>query len=109
MGDRANVLVKDGDSKVYLYTHWDGTDLPNTVKAALVRGVSRWDDGPYLARIIFCEMVNGVEMETVGYGISSVVGDGAGRVIELDVPAGEVRWNGNTASFSHFVTLNPRW
>ena len=38
MGDRGNIIVKDGDSTVYLYTHWSGSRLNETLKQALIRG-----------------------------------------------------------------------
>jgi len=86
MGDRANVLVIDGESRVYLYTHWAGTELPGVVRDALARRL-RWSDGPYLTRMIFGQMVgpNGGVMGETGYGISSVVGDGDNRVVVVDV------------------------
>ncbi len=84
MGDRANVYVHDGDEPgVYLYTHWAGTELPMTVRTALHRGDSRWTDAPYLARIIFCQMIDGTEGLT-GYGISAAVGDGDDRIVDVD-------------------------
>ncbi len=72
MGDRANIILEeDGKNAViYLYTHWAGTELPETLQNALIRGKSRWDDPPYLGRIIFCEMVKGNEMDLTGYGMS---------------------------------------
>ena len=85
MGDRANVLVTDGESRVYLYTHWAGTELPGVVRDALARR-ERWNDGPYLTRIIFGQMVGTADvMGETGYGISSVVGDGDNRIIVVDV------------------------
>jgi hypothetical protein len=87
MGDRANVYVKDYDSSepgVFLYTHWDGSELPETVRVALARE-ERWDDPPYLARIVFCEMIRGDRWDnTTGYGISAVLGDGGRRIVVLD-------------------------
>lgn len=85
MGDRANVYIQE-DSKtgVYLYTHWAGSELPETVRAALVRGEGRWNDNAYLARIVFCEMVKGNEMETTSYGISSRLQDNEYPIIVLD-------------------------
>jgi hypothetical protein len=110
MGDRANVLVRYGNSKVYLYTHWDGTDLPKTVKKALKRGESRWNDGQYLARIIFSEMIKGSVLDLTGYGISSEVGDGDNRIVEVDVNAGVVRWDGKSCTFRAFIELEePEW
>jgi hypothetical protein len=78
MGDRANIIVKDAGSTVYLYSHWCGSSLPSIVHAALKRAPNRWDDGPYLARVLFCELLKqsgGLDGET-GAGISSMLGDG---------------------------------
>lgn len=89
MGDRGNIIVKDGDSTVYLYTHWSGSDLPETVKSALQRGKDRWTDGQYLARILFCEMIGG-DNSTTGFGISSTFCDG-GTDITVNVDDQTVR------------------
>lgn len=73
MGNRVSILVKDNVEQVCLYSHWNGTDMPETVRKALVRGESRWDHLSYLARIIFCEMVPASEWEdTLSFGISTV-------------------------------------
>jgi hypothetical protein len=89
MGDRGNIIIKDADSTVYLYTHWTGSDLPNVLRNSLKRAKTandnRWDDGPYLARIIFWDMIKDQHPEeTRGFGISSVEGDG-GTNITVDV------------------------
>lgn len=86
MGDRANVFVKTGKDGVYLYTHWNGTELPATLQAALngPTGRSRWSDEAYLARIIFCSMVKGQEDEATGFGIATYTPDGDDRVLEVD-------------------------
>ncbi len=110
MGDRANVEIKDkdSDSVVYLYTHWDGTELPKTVQKALARKL-RWDDSYYLARIVFCEMIKGRIKSETGFGISSVVGDGDDRIITLENC--EVRINdGLSYTFKDYLNLkNPSW
>lgn len=85
MGDRANVYVHHGDRPgVYLYTHWGGTGLPQTVLRALEKVSGLWDDDQYLARVIFCEMVKDDIGGTTGYGISAEVGDGADRIVDVD-------------------------
>lgn len=71
MGDRRNVIVKQDDRGVALYTHWHGTQLPEIVRAAMIRGRNRWTDSAYLARIIFSEMIKDAVMDEIGYGISS--------------------------------------
>ena len=78
MGDRGLVNVAEGqdDVGVFLYTHWKGTKLPLVVKNVLKKQ-TRWDDQPYLARMIFCRMLRndgtseGNIDDSTGYGISN--------------------------------------
>lgn len=97
MGDRANVYVHEGDRPgVYLYTHWEGTDLPKVVKNALARGKERWHDTAYLTRIIFSDMVAGDLESLTGFGISIEETDGEGRLIDIDTLRQQVTvigWN----------------
>ena len=95
MGDRGQVSVKGAD--VFFYDHWKCSRLAETVRAALVRAAGRLDP-EYLARIVFCEMVRGEELETTGYGISAGPFGDTWRTVEItppDVdqahPAGRVR------------------
>lgn len=83
MGNRANVYVHDGEAPgVYLYTHDGADELVDTVRAALSRK-QRWDDDPYLARIIFNAMTKGYEDGDTGFGISAYE-IGAKYVIDVD-------------------------
>ena len=77
--------MKQGTGQVCLYTHWAGTALPQTLRAALIRGKGRWDDDPYLTRIIFCEMIQHCVLDDTGYGISPEIGDGDNQVLRVDV------------------------
>lgn len=82
MGDRRSILVHTGNgAEVVLYSHWSGSELPTTLARALQRGRSRWDDAPYLTRMIFSQMlaefnpedlIAGVMGET-DFGIEAVV------------------------------------
>jgi len=109
MGDRANVQVIDNDSNVFLYTHWNGTELPEIVKSAMVKGKERWEDGPYLTRVIFQEMIHG-DNGITGYGISSVIGDGEDRVIVLSIGKQTAWISGKAYSFDELIKLeNPEW
>lgn len=87
MGDRANVFVreklKDGVVGVYLYTHWAGRELAQTVHNALTKKW-RWDDSPYLTRIIFDEMTKDDHGGETGYGISATMGDNGHKIIVVD-------------------------
>jgi hypothetical protein len=85
MGNRANVYLHHGhELGVYLYTHWAGDDLPETVRTALDRGEARWTDNQYLARIVFDEMLGDRHGEETGFGISAVLCDGARRIVDVD-------------------------
>src|SRR5437870_4424068 len=92
MGDRANVAIlrytgeENGiPDAVVLYTHWGGTVLPIDVQTALKRKV-RWTDPSYLARIVFCTMLDGAELEGEnGYGITvNALDDNNHPVLVLD-------------------------
>jgi len=104
MGDRGEVQVGD----VYLYTHWDADRLPEIVKAAMVRGRKVWDDGEYLARVIFCEMIKDEVMGLSGNGISTQPFDAWRRIyINTDERSIIIRDNGKfviNMSFEDYVT-----
>lgn len=109
MGDRANIAVKDswGDGTVYLYGHWSGSTLPDTLQTAL-RKKWRWDDSAYLARIIFEQMIDQQEargLET-GFGLSATVGDGDDRVLFLDCDKQTITRNERTWTFEEYCDLS---
>lgn len=81
MGDRGQVYIKD--EKVYLYTHWDATNLPQIVNRAIAKKW-RWDDPEYLARIIFDEMVGKNQGGETGYGITTHMHGDIWRLVEVD-------------------------
>lgn len=88
MGDRANVYIHEGNSPgVYLYTHWDGTELPQIVQSSLLtrRAISRSTDIAYLTRIIFEDMIKDNLGGETGYGVSAEVQDGDDRIVDINV------------------------
>jgi hypothetical protein len=103
MGDRANILVKadDKDNGVYLYSHWSGSRLPKILGAALGRRL-RWNDTPYLTRIIFDQMVGENQGGEIGFGISSFPGDGMSRVLIVNCEKNSVKEaNMDSPSYPH--------
>ena len=104
MGDRGNILIKESKGgEIYFYSHWAGSMLAETAKAALIRGRGRWDDEQYLSRIIFSEMIKDELLETTGYGISTYQGDGHVALI-VDIAKQQVTTeNGETLSFEKFT------
>ncbi|NTF16889.1 hypothetical protein G6L37_00420 [Agrobacterium rubi] len=103
MGDRANIQIREGSNSVYLYTHWHGSETPAMLHRALHRGRERWTHPDYLARIIFCEMVRGNEMDLTGFGISSTE-MGASKHILVDTNAQTVTIDsGEPTSFEDYL------
>ena len=111
MGDRAQVHIVANKNKqynhdVWLYTHWRGTGLPETVAYAISRG-ERWTDAEYLTRIIFSEMIKEEVDSELGYGIGNHQHGDVYRVITVDVDEQEVTIDGwsevpDTYSFAEF-------
>lgn len=101
MGDRAQVKVVLENKSIYLYTHWDGSELENIVISALKRGSDRLDDPEYLARIIFSEMIKDDIMGSTGYGIGNHQHGDVHRVVIVDCDNQIlIDFNGKKYSFS---------
>ena len=90
MGDRANIVIQDGEDEVWLYTHWDGYRYEDALRDALAKRW-RWDDAPYLARIIFEELIKGNEGTETGFGISTRMCDNEHPILVVDTDSQEVR------------------
>jgi hypothetical protein len=95
MGNRANVYVRESAEEpgVYLYTHWDGDNLPFMVQRALKKHW-RWDDVSYLTRIIFCQIVKDTDdLEgELNLGISTQIPDNEHLIIVVDCKSQTVRF-----------------
>lgn len=89
MGDRGNIVIRQSKDTnrgdVWFYSHWGGYGLKSVVQRALTRR-ERWEDETYLARIVFCELVKGIESEPTGIGISTRIGDNEHDIVVVDVP-----------------------
>lgn len=88
MGDRGNIVIRqDGTNAndVWFYTHWSGSEIGETVKAALARKL-RWEDPSYLARIVFDELTKGRQGDETGFGISCQLQDNEHPIVVVDVP-----------------------
>jgi hypothetical protein len=83
MGNRSNIVIKQHDgSRVWLYGHWMGEDSINVVRDVLAQR-ERWNDAPYLARMLFTKMTAG-DTGSTGFGISTYMNDNENPVIVLD-------------------------
>jgi hypothetical protein len=118
MGDRGNIVIRQGEHPpVVLYTHWSGYALPGTLGAALAKR-QRWDDNPYLARIIFDTLTAGQQGQETGFGITTYLADNQYPILEVDPDTETVRvwrepeWLLQTEperrfTFEEFVALGP--
>ena len=99
MGDRGNLILHyEEGNKIYFYTHWSGSALPKILKKALKRGKDRWNDEPYLSRILFCEMVKDDISGNTGFGISPYQGDGG-----VDLEKQTVTYKEETKTFEEYI------
>ena len=125
MGDRANIAIVQhpGDKSrkpqfLYFYTHWAGTEMPEDLQTALKRGKERWDDEPYLARIIFCALLRGPKdlEETTGLAITTYITDNEYPLLVVDVekqtvsaaPANAPTEPFKTVSFEQYCALDEK-
>lgn len=116
MGDRANIIIEKDDlcfpAPVFFYGHWIGSELKSVLQTALERGRTRWDDPAYLARIIFNQMTKGVEMEQIGFGISTSIGDGDHNCLFVNMAKKSIRAGSYPSegdgqwTFEEFVALD---
>ena len=129
MADRGNIELnfnslgrspcreQTGFSSIFLYTQSVGSSvceiLANALERALVgkkpgeRGI-RWDDPPYLARIIFSEMLlaHGGESaleETTGLGISPYETDNENEIPTVMLALQEIVYAGERYSYRAFI------
>lgn len=110
MGDRGNIVIQDSSGRrVYLYTHWRGSDIPELAKEAL-RKRWRWDDPAYLARIVFDVMTEGQHDQEAGFGISAKIEDNENPILVIDCGNAEVFYEdgngvrqGAPVSFEDFI------
>ena len=88
MGDRSNIVVKQGEERVYLYGHWAGFGgAVKAVMTGLARAPGRWTDAPYLTRILFDDF-RGDNREATGFGIWPSLGDNEHPLVVVDLDTG---------------------
>lgn len=101
MGDRGNIKIGD----IYLYTHFGGSEILSDLHTALSHRW-RWNNEPYLTRIIFEEMRGKTPDPETGLGISTIVCDNEHDILEVDC---ENQWvinetSGRAISFGGFIS-----
>lgn len=105
MSTNGQVILHGEDFRhpVVFYQHSDAYNLGRTLADALARGNERWEDGPYLARIIFSEMIKDYVLEETGYGISTNQMNCGRYTWNVYVDKMEIENDGDTWTFPAFV------
>ena len=84
MGARSNIVIQESNgNRIYLYGHWMGEDSINVVAEVLSQR-ERWNDEPYLARMLFEKMIQGNVDSSTGFGISTYMCDNEYPIIVLE-------------------------
>lgn len=105
MGDRGNVYITNtategytapeflaGARGIYVYSHWDGSELPTMVRDALKAGKGRWGDDEYLTRIIIDQITKSGRDQETGYGVGLTMLDNSYPITIVDLGAQRVAW-----------------
>ena len=111
MGDRRNIkIIENEGGTLYLYSHWGGSELHENLQAALSAGKNRWDDEPYLSRIILSYVVGDSWKEETGWGLSTYRTDHDYPDLEVNMKAQTVSVGGEGSgawwSFATFADLD---
>lgn len=113
MGDRGNlaVLQEGGKDQVWLYTHWCGASLPGLLQDGLTAGRARWEDEPYLTKMLFGFIVEPSEwQQETGFGVSCRLQDHEWPVLVVDIANQRVFTIevGDLESFKVPLNYNPK-
>jgi hypothetical protein len=82
VGARSNIVVQDGEDRVWLYGHWMSCQAVEHAANGLRSG--RFDDPQYLASVIFQSMLDSEGAEGHGYGISARRYDNQFPILVID-------------------------
>jgi hypothetical protein len=105
MGDRANFGFRQEDgSIIFLYGHWAGEGMLNTLATAIHKARPRWTDESYATRICISQIIGNEWNEETGWGISTTFGDNEHSVPIVNwqdqaVSLYEADWNTTNADF----------
>ena len=111
MGDRANIVLKDGDTAVYLYTHWNGYRIEAIAAAGLRAAISagRVTDTAYGGRIVTgVFLAEHADDPYLGAGISAQLQDGRDHMVVIDFATQQVTYGRpHSVSITEFVQRFP--
>jgi hypothetical protein len=105
MGDRANFGFRQTDgSIIFLYGHWAGEGMMNTLATAIAKARPRWTDESYATRICISQIIGNEWDQEYSWGISTAFGDNEHSVPIVDwesqaVALYQADWNTTNTDF----------
>ncbi len=69
MGDRRMAEIKTSEGSLYVYTHWQGSQLPEMAREAVKAAENRLGDEPYWVRIVVDQLTKDGRDQETGFGL----------------------------------------
>lgn len=112
MGDRANIVMREGTNELYFYSHWCGYKMKQIAAKGIDRAIQagRIGDYAYASRVIFCEVLkecsqdpDGALNESTGVGLSPFLTDGEYPLIIVNLDNCSVDIDDKSWSYPEFI------
>lgn len=91
---------------LWIYTHWGGYDLAETVRDAIALARDRWNDENYCSRIITMHVMQQNSNGLTGCGIANHSMDSEYNDIFIDVPNQKLTIGNNEWTFKEFIDIS---
>jgi len=69
MGDRRMAEIKTSEGSLYVYTHWQGSELPAMAREAVKVAAPRLGDEGYWTRIVVDQLTKDGRDQETGFGL----------------------------------------
>ena len=110
MGDRATFVFEQSDGNaIYLYGHWAGADMMDTLATALIAAMPRWDDESYATRIAISNIIDVEWKQETGWGLSTYFCDSEHSVPVVNFQTKTVRLLPHDWSSTFDINAEPKF
>jgi hypothetical protein len=111
MGDRATFVFEQGDanSAIYLYGHWAGDGMMNTLATAIAKARPRWDDETYATRIVISQIIGNEWADETGWGISTYFCDSEHSVPVVNFQTQTIKLIPNSWDIKFDINAEPKF
>lgn len=107
MGDRRQVVFDcRQDRKIFLYTHWGGSRLPQHAALAIDFARGRWTDRPYFIKIVIDQLTMMARDLQTGFGIYPLYMESEYDDVIIDVEAMVVTIGTTSWGYEDFIAAH---